>query len=93
MIKSFADSETEKVFNRSYSKKLPDDVQRRAHRKLLAIDVAEEVTDLRHPPGNRLKKLKGAREGQWSIRINRQWRVCFHWQEGDAYNVEIVDYH
>lgn len=93
MIKSFADSETEKVFNRTYSKKLPEDIQRRARRKLVMIDAAEELNDLRVPPGNRLEKLRGRRKGQHSIRINRQWRICFRWREGDAYDVEITDYH
>lgn len=93
MIKSFTDSETEKVFNRTYSKKLPEDIQRRGRRKLVMIDAATELRDLRSPPGNRLEKLRGDREGQHSIRINQQWRICFRWQEGDAYDVEIVDYH
>lgn len=93
MIKSFADSETEKVFNRTYSKKLPEDIQRRGRRKLVMIDAATELRDLRSPPGNRLEKLRGRREGQHSIRINQQWRICFRWESGDAYEVEIVDYH
>lgn len=93
MIKSFADSETEKVFRRSYSKKLPDDIQKRGRRKLVMIDAAEELQDLRVPPGNRLEKLRGNRGGQYSIRINQQWRICFRWHEGDAFDVEIVDYH
>ncbi len=93
MIRSFADSETEKVYNRTYSKKLPEDIQQRARRKLVMIDAAEELNDLRVPPGNRLEKLRGGREGQHSIRINRQWRICFRWREGDAYDFEITDYH
>ncbi len=93
MIKTFADKETQKVFRREHSKKLPGDVQRRAGRKLMALDFAEQLRDLRTPPGNRLEKLGGNRKDQWSIRINRQWRVCFDWHEGDAYNVEITDYH
>lgn len=93
MIKSFADKETRKIFRRTYSKKLPDDVQERAFEKLLLIDAAEELTDLRVPPGNRLEKLSGDRKGQWSIRINRQWRICFEWTGGDAHYVEITDYH
>jgi proteic killer suppression protein len=93
MIRSFADSETEKVWHRTYSKKLPDEIQDRARRKLVMLDSAEEVKDLRVPPGNRLEKLKGDRVGQHSIRINTQWRVCFVWQDGDAYDVEITDYH
>ena len=93
MIKSFADKETEKVFQRQYSKKLPEDIQKRARDKLLAVDNAGDVRDLRHPPGNRLEKLGGGREGQWSIRINRQWRICFEWKDNNAHFVEIVDYH
>lgn len=94
MIRSFADKETKKVFNRQYSKKLPDDMQKRARRKLQMIKRSQDVNDLRVPPGNRLKKMKtGPCEGRWSIRINQQWRICFAWQDGDAYNVEIIDYH
>jgi proteic killer suppression protein len=93
MIKSFADKETQKVFRREHSKKLPEDIQRRALRKLMAVDFADELRDLRTPPGNRLEKLHGEREGQHSIRINRQWRICFEWRGGDAHLVEIVDYH
>lgn len=93
MIKSFADKETEKVFQRVYSKKLPEDIQRRGRRKLVMIDAATQLEDLRVPPGNRLEKLRGDREGQHSIRINQQWRICFRWESGDAYDVEIVDYH
>lgn len=93
MIKSFKDSETEKVFRREYSKKLPEDIQRRGHNKLLMIHAAPGIEDLRVPPGNRLEQLRGEREGQHSIRINRQWRICFTWENGDAYDVEIVDYH
>lgn len=79
--------------NRRYSKKLPGDVQRRALKKLMSVDAVTEVVDLRTPPGNRLEKLRGEREGQWSVRINRQWRVYFRWREGDAFDVEIADYH
>jgi proteic killer suppression protein len=93
MIKSFTDKETQKVFRREHSKKLPEDIQRRALRKLMAVDFADELRDLRTPPGNRLEKLHGEREGQHSIRINRQWRICFEWRGGDAHLVEIVDYH
>lgn len=93
MIRSFRDRETEKVFERERSRRLPPDVQRRAHRKLLILDAAETLDDLRVPPGNRLEKLSGDREGQHSIRINDQWRICFRWQDGDAADVEIVDYH
>ena len=93
MIKSFKDKETEKVFNRNYSKKLPETIQQRALRKLRMIDAAADINDLRVPPGNRLEALSGNREGQHSIRINNQWRICFTWSQGDAYDVEIVDYH
>lgn len=93
MIKSFDDSETKKVWNRVYSKKLPENVQKHGRRKLLLLHAAETLGDLRVPPGNRLEKLRGNREGQHSIRINSQWRVCFTWYEGDAYDVEITDYH
>lgn len=93
MIKSFADLETEKVFSRQFSRKLPGDIQSVALRKLRMLNNAHAVKDLRSPPANRLEKLTGKREGQHSIRINDQWRVCFVWQDGDAYDVEIVDYH
>jgi len=93
MIKSFRDKETEKVFNRTFSKKLPETIQQRALRKLRMIDAAAEINDLRVPPGNRLEALSGVREGQHSIRINDQWRICFTWSQEDAYEVEIVDYH
>ena len=93
MIRSFGDRETEKVFERERSRKLPTDVQRRAHRKLLLVDAAEALDDLRVPPGNRLERLFGQRAGQYSIRVNQQWRICFRWSRGDAYDVEITDYH
>lgn len=93
MIKSFKCKETEKIFNRLYSKKFSDDIQRIALRKLRMINRAKGLNDLKVPPGNRLEALKGDRKGQYSVRINDQWRVCFKWQENDAYNVEIVDYH
>jgi len=93
VIRSFADGETEKVFRRERSRLLPPGVQRRAHRKLLLVHAAEHVADLRVPPGNRLERLKGDRKGQHSIRINDQWRICFRWAGGDAFDVEITDYH
>lgn len=93
MIRSFRDTKTEKVFLRERSRRLPPDVQRRAHRKLLLVDAAEGLRDLRVPPGNRLERLSGDRDGQHSIRINDQWRICFRWDRGDAYDVEIADYH
>ena len=93
MIKSFACKETKKLFNREFSRKLPQDIQRAARRKLEILDAAEVLQDLRIPPSNRLEKLSGDRKGQYSIRINDRWRICFEWRRGDAYNVEIVDYH
>ena len=93
MIRSFRDRETEKVFERERSRRLPPDLQRRAHRKLLLLDAAETVEDLRVPPGNRLESLSGDRADQRSIRINDQWWICFRWERGDAYDVEITDYH
>lgn len=93
MIKSFADKETEKLFNREFSKKLPPEIQRPARRKLEMLNAAETLLDLRTPPSNHLEKLSGNRKGQHSLRINNQWRICFVWKETDAHNVEIVDYH
>lgn len=93
MIKSFSDTQTEKVFHREFSRKLPPDIQRNARRKLEVLNVAKVLNDLRIPPGNRLEKLVGDRDGQHSIRINQRWRICFEWRKGDAYNIEIVDYH
>ncbi len=93
MIKSFRDDETEKVFRRERSRKFPPDVQRRAQRKLMLVEAAGIIDDLRIPPGNRLEKLSGKRSGQHSIRVNDQWRICFRWSRGHAYDVEIVDYH
>jgi proteic killer suppression protein len=93
MIKSFRDKETEKIFNRFLSKKLPQDIQQLARRKLVILDSATDLDTLRVPPGNRLEALKGDRKGQHSIRINDQWRICFKWKTGDAYDVEIADYH
>jgi proteic killer suppression protein len=93
MIESFADAETEKVFNGVGSRKLPVDIQKTARRKLLYLDDAEDLRDLSAPPGNRLEKLHGDRAGQYSIRINERWRICFKWVAGKAKDVEIVDYH
>ena len=93
MIKSFRDKETEKIFNRHLSKKLPQNIQPLARRKLVILDSATDLDTLRVPPGNRLEALKGDRKGQHSIRINDQWRICFKWRSGDAYDVEIADYH
>lgn len=93
VIQSFKDKETERVFNRQRSAKLPHNIQQVALRKLRMLNRALTLNDLRVPPANRLEKLKGSREGQHSIRINNQWRICFEWLDGDAYEVEIVDYH
>ena len=93
MIKSFQDKETEKIFNRYFSGKLPQNIQHLARRKLVMLDAAPEPNALRVPPGNRLEALKYDRKRQHSIRINDQWRICFKWKAGDAYDVEIVDYH
>ncbi len=93
MIKSFRDSETEKIYNLVHSRRLPSDIQQIALRKLRMINNAKTINDLRVPPANRLEKLVGKRAGQHSIRINDQFRICFEWLEENAYNVEIVDYH
>jgi proteic killer suppression protein len=93
MIKSFKDAETEKVFSRQLSRRLPANIQQTALRKLRMLNNAVTLDDLRVPPANRLEKLSGDRAKQYSIRINDQWRVCFEWQSGDAYGVEITDYH
>ena len=93
MIRSFRCKETEGLFGRRLSRRLPGDVQRVAQRKLAILDAADVLEDLRIPPANRLEKLHGKREGQYSIRINDQWRLCFVWREGNAYDVEIADYH
>ena len=93
MIKSFRDRETERVFNRQRVKRFSLPVQKLAQRKLDLLDSADLITDLRTPPGNRLEKLSGGRKGQYSIRVNDQWRICFRWKSGQATDVEIVDYH
>lgn len=93
MIKSFADRDTEALFQRQRVRRYPAELLRPMLRKLVAVDAAEALDDLRVPPGNRLEKLKGNRVGQHSIRVNDQWRICFRWADGDAYEVEIVDYH
>lgn len=93
MIRSFANRDTEAVWNGIRSRRLPEDVQRAGLRKLMLIEAAEAVEDLRVPRGNRLEMLKADRKGQWSIRINDQWRICFRWVNGYAEDVEIVDYH
>lgn len=93
MIQSFKCKETEKIWNQEYSKKFSEDIQRVALRKLFMIQRAKELKDLLAPPANRLEKLKGDRKDQYSIRINDQYRICFQWEDSNAYNVEIVDYH
>ena len=93
MIRSFRDSDTEALFQRRRTRRLPASLQRVALRKLVILDAADSLADLRVPPGNRLEPLKGDRAGQHSIRINDQWRICFVWRATDAFDVEIVDYH
>ena len=93
VVKSFRNKETEKIYKREGSSKLPWDIQQVALRKLRMINNARNLIDLRIPPANKLEKLKGDRVGQHSIRINDQWRICFMWRDGDAYEVEITDYH
>jgi proteic killer suppression protein len=93
MIKSFRDKETEKIFNRYFSGKLPQHILNIARKKLIILDAVTEMDDFRVPPGNRLEALKGDRKGQHSIRTNNQWRICFKWKDGDSYDVEITDHH
>ena len=93
MIESFKCSETEKIFYRQFSKKLPHNIQKIAFRKLRMLNRSSTIQDLRIPPANKLEALSGNRKEQHSIRINDQWRICFKWQNGNTYNVEIVDYH
>lgn len=93
MIGSFRDRESERIFRRERGGKFSRPLRRAALRKLLLLDAAATLEDLRIPPGNRLEKLVGNRAGQYSIRINKQWRLCFRWQEGNAFEVEIADYH
>ena len=93
MIKSFRDAETEKVFDRCFSRRLPHEIQAVALRKLRMLANAHDVIDLRSSPGNRLERLGGDRAGECNIRINDQWRICFLWEGGDAHEVEICDYH
>ncbi len=93
MIKSFCCKETEKIWDNTFSKKLPTNIQRNGLIKLRMLDAADELIDLRYPPGNQLEALKRDRKGQHSIRINKQWRVCFKWKNNHAEDVEICDYH
>lgn len=93
MIRSFKDKDAEKVFSGQFSKRLPQDIQRVAERKLILLHRSVNLNDLRVPPANRLEALKGQRQGQHSIRISDQWRICFEWRDDGVYEVEIVDYH
>ena len=93
MIRNFKDKETQKIFERQRSRKLPSDIQQVALRKLRMLNRSQTLQELRIPPANRLERLSGDRDGQYSIRVNDQWWICFDWQDGDAMNVEIVDYH
>jgi proteic killer suppression protein len=93
VIKTFKDAETQKIYQRERSRKLPSSIQQVALRKLRMINNAININDLRVPPANHLEKLSGNRKGQYSIRINDQWRICFEWKSSDAFNVEITDYH
>ncbi|MCA1962107.1 MAG: type II toxin-antitoxin system RelE/ParE family toxin [Desulfomonile sp.] len=92
-MQSFRDKETEKVFKREHSRRIPEHMQEAAHRRLVMLHAAAFLEDLNSPPGNRFEALKGDRKGQHGIRINDQFRICFVWSEGKAYQVEIVDYH
>jgi len=93
MIKSFRHAAAEAVWARRFAKGVPNDIAKAAYRKLMQIHNARTLDDLKAPPGNRLEALTGDRKGQHSIRINDQWRLCFHWRDADAFEVEIVDYH
>jgi proteic killer suppression protein len=93
MIKSLRNAAAEAAWERRFVKSIPNDIIKTANRKLMQIHNARSLDDLRAPPGNRLERLAGDRKGQHSIRINDQWRICFRWRDGDAYDVEIVDYH
>jgi toxin HigB-1 len=93
MIKSFRCKETEKIFSGNHSKRFPKEIQRAVLRKLTLLHGAASLNFLRIPPANRLERLSGDRDGEYSIRINDQWRICFEWRDGDAYKVEITDYH
>ncbi len=93
MIQSFSCRETEKISKRNFSRKFPPDIQERTRQKLFMLNAAINLDDLKIPPSNNLESLKGDRKGQFSIRINRQWRICFEWNNDNVYNVEITDYH
>jgi proteic killer suppression protein len=93
VIRSFASAETERFFATGKSRRLPPEIRKRAAMRLTQLNAATRLNDLRVPPSNRLEALKHDRSGQWSIRINDQWRICFRFENGDAFDVEIVDYH
>jgi proteic killer suppression protein len=93
VIRSFASSETERYFATGKSRRIPSEIRTRAVMRLTQLHAATAIDDLRSPPSNHLEALKGDRKGQWSIRINDQWRICFRFERGDAFDVEIVDYH
>lgn len=93
MIRSFANTETEAFYFTGKSRRLPTEIHSRAIKRLLQLDAVHEIKDLRLPPSNQLEKLAGDRNHQWSIRINQQWRLCFRFENGDAFDVEIIDYH
>ncbi|MBM3567855.1 MAG: type II toxin-antitoxin system RelE/ParE family toxin [Alphaproteobacteria bacterium] len=93
MIRSFRGLEAARIWRGEVGRRLPRDIQDRALRKLRQIHAAASLDDLRNPPGNRLEALKADRQGQWSVRVNDQWRICFEWDRGDAFEVDIVDYH
>ena len=93
MIQSFSDKETEQIFHRKISRKIPHDIQQRTYRKLLMLHASVSINDLRSPPSNHLEKLTGDRKNEYSIRINDQWRICFIWKANQAYQVGIEDYH
>lgn len=93
MIRSFSDRETERLAREGRSRRIPAEVQERAMQRIGQLALASSLDDLRFPPSNRLERLRGDRDGQWSIRINQQWRLCFRFENGDAFDVEIVDYH
>jgi len=93
VIQTFADSETERFYTAGKSRRMPPEIRKRAAMRLLQLNAATQIEDLRLPPSNRLEQLHGDRAGQWSMRINDQWRVCFRFKNGDASEVEIVDYH
>jgi len=93
MIRTFSSKDSLRIWEGHYSPKIPTEIQNRAMRKLRQLDAAQNISDLRNPPGNHLEKLHGDRSGQMSIRINQRWRICFVWKDPDAFDVEIIDYH